>query len=200
MYGGLGAGDTLLIHGGGSGIGTHAIQVARALGMRVLATVGSAEKARVVEELGATLTSLLTQAQAQYRATVIGAFQNVADALRALEKLYDHGFAADVRGGMTVETLRAAVVVGQPPGDHSDVVGVGIALAGVEPPVVGESRVGERAGAALDAVLDGLTDQQWATPTPSPGWTVAARLDAGLAEPPPPPRRLWAVPMSAFLI
>lgn len=47
-------GETLLVHGGAGGIGTHAIQVARALGMRVLATVGSTEKARVVEELGAT--------------------------------------------------------------------------------------------------------------------------------------------------
>lgn len=50
-------GETLLVHGGAGGIGTHAIQVARALGMRVLATVGSAEKARVVEELGATAIS-----------------------------------------------------------------------------------------------------------------------------------------------
>ena len=47
-------GETLLVHGGAGGIGTHAIQVARALGMTVLATVGSEEKARVVEELGAT--------------------------------------------------------------------------------------------------------------------------------------------------
>ncbi|MBN1097247.1 TIGR03084 family protein [Blastococcus sp. TML/C7B] len=30
--------------------------------------------------------------------------------------------------------------------------------------------------ASLDAVLDGLTDQQWATPTPSPGWTVADQV------------------------
>ncbi|RKQ33636.1 NAD(P)H-quinone oxidoreductase [Kocuria tytonis] len=47
-------GETLLVHGGAGGIGTHAIQVARALGMTVLATVGSAEKAQVVTELGAT--------------------------------------------------------------------------------------------------------------------------------------------------
>ncbi|CAL8896643.1 NAD(P)H quinone oxidoreductase [Kocuria varians] len=47
-------GETLLVHGGAGGIGTHAIQVARALGLTVLATVGSDEKARVVTELGAT--------------------------------------------------------------------------------------------------------------------------------------------------
>lgn len=46
-------GETLLVHGGAGGIGTHAIQVARALGLTVLATVGSEEKARVVRELGA---------------------------------------------------------------------------------------------------------------------------------------------------
>ena len=46
-------GETLLVHGGAGGIGTHAIQVARALGMTVLTTVGNEEKARVVRELGA---------------------------------------------------------------------------------------------------------------------------------------------------
>ncbi len=47
-------GETLLVHGGASGIGTHAIQWAVARGMTVLTTVGSAEKARIVTELGAT--------------------------------------------------------------------------------------------------------------------------------------------------
>jgi putative PIG3 family NAD(P)H quinone oxidoreductase len=47
------AGETLLVHGGSSGIGTTAIQLARAFGARVLATVGSAEKAKACEALGA---------------------------------------------------------------------------------------------------------------------------------------------------
>lgn len=46
-------GDWLLIHGGGSGIGTMAIQVARALGARVAVTAGSAEKLAQCEALGA---------------------------------------------------------------------------------------------------------------------------------------------------
>jgi putative PIG3 family NAD(P)H quinone oxidoreductase len=46
-------GDWLLIHGGGSGIGTMAIQVARALGARVAVTAGSAAKLARCEELGA---------------------------------------------------------------------------------------------------------------------------------------------------
>ncbi|MED7928734.1 NAD(P)H-quinone oxidoreductase [Nonomuraea sp. LP-02] len=46
-------GETLLVHGGASGIGTFAVQLAKALGSRVVATVGSAEKAERVRALGA---------------------------------------------------------------------------------------------------------------------------------------------------
>lgn len=49
----LGAGETLLVQGGSSGIGTTAIQVAHALGHRVFATAGSDDKARACERLGA---------------------------------------------------------------------------------------------------------------------------------------------------
>ncbi|TGE12238.1 NAD(P)H-quinone oxidoreductase [Hymenobacter elongatus] len=46
-------GETLLVHGGSSGIGITAIQLAHALGSPVFVTVGSAAKARACEELGA---------------------------------------------------------------------------------------------------------------------------------------------------
>jgi putative PIG3 family NAD(P)H quinone oxidoreductase len=49
----LAAGETVLIHGGSSGIGTTAIQLARAFGARVIATAGSSEKCRACETLGA---------------------------------------------------------------------------------------------------------------------------------------------------
>ena len=49
----LSAGQTVLLHGGGSGIGTHGIQVAHALGARVAVTAGSAEKLALCAELGA---------------------------------------------------------------------------------------------------------------------------------------------------
>jgi putative PIG3 family NAD(P)H quinone oxidoreductase len=49
----LSPGQLVLLHGGGSGIGTHAIQVAHALGCRVAVTAGSAEKLAVCLELGA---------------------------------------------------------------------------------------------------------------------------------------------------
>ncbi|MEO9220625.1 MAG: NAD(P)H-quinone oxidoreductase [Mycobacteriaceae bacterium] len=49
-------GDVLLVHGGGGGIGTHAIQVAKALGATVAVTAGSAEKLHRCGELGADFT------------------------------------------------------------------------------------------------------------------------------------------------
>jgi len=51
--GGLVAGETLLVHGGSSGIGTMAIQLAGAFGSRVFVTAGSAEKCAACEALGA---------------------------------------------------------------------------------------------------------------------------------------------------
>jgi putative PIG3 family NAD(P)H quinone oxidoreductase len=49
----LQAGESLLVHGGSSGIGTTAIQLARARGSRVYATAGSPEKCAACERLGA---------------------------------------------------------------------------------------------------------------------------------------------------
>ena len=49
----LQAGETLLVHGGSSGIGTTAIQLAKNLGATVYATAGSAEKCALCEDLGA---------------------------------------------------------------------------------------------------------------------------------------------------
>ena len=49
----LAPGETVLIHGGASGIGTTAIQLARAAGARVLVTAGGPDKCRACEQLGA---------------------------------------------------------------------------------------------------------------------------------------------------
>ena len=51
--GGLKNGETLLVHGGSSGIGTTAIQLASAFGAQVIATAGSAEKCAACVKLGA---------------------------------------------------------------------------------------------------------------------------------------------------
>jgi NADPH2:quinone reductase len=53
--GGLKSGETLLVHGGTSGIGTVAIQLAKAFGAKVIATAGSAEKCDACRKLGADI-------------------------------------------------------------------------------------------------------------------------------------------------
>lgn len=53
MVAGLQPGETLLVHGGAGGIGTLAIQLAKALGARVVTTAGSAEKLELCRSLGA---------------------------------------------------------------------------------------------------------------------------------------------------
>lgn len=50
---GLREGETVLVHAGAGGVGSAAIQVARAAGARVFATAGSAEKVEICEKLGA---------------------------------------------------------------------------------------------------------------------------------------------------
>jgi NADPH:quinone reductase-like Zn-dependent oxidoreductase len=49
----LQAGEGILIHGGSSGIGTTAIQLAKAFGAKVFVTVGNEEKGKACLELGA---------------------------------------------------------------------------------------------------------------------------------------------------
>lgn len=55
MTANLQPGQTLLVHGGGSGIGTMAIQLAKQIGARVAVTAGSAEKLEFCKELGADI-------------------------------------------------------------------------------------------------------------------------------------------------
>lgn len=59
--GALKPGETLLVHGGASGIGTTAIQMAKAHGAKVIVTVGSAGKAKLCETLGATAIDYRTE-------------------------------------------------------------------------------------------------------------------------------------------
>ena len=53
---GLKEGETVLVHAGAGGVGSAAIQVARAAGARVISTAGGAEKVKVCEELGAEIS------------------------------------------------------------------------------------------------------------------------------------------------
>ncbi len=52
----LSSGQLVLIHGGASGVGSHAIQIAQALGARVAVTAGSTEKLQFCNDLGADIT------------------------------------------------------------------------------------------------------------------------------------------------
>jgi putative PIG3 family NAD(P)H quinone oxidoreductase len=54
LYGRIERGASILVHGGGSGVGTAAIQLAREAGLRCFVTAGSDEKCRRCTELGAT--------------------------------------------------------------------------------------------------------------------------------------------------
>lgn len=72
--GGLKAGETLLIHGGSSGIGTTAIQLAHQFGAHVITTVGSDEKAAACKELGADLA--INYRKADFVAEVMAATGN----------------------------------------------------------------------------------------------------------------------------
>lgn len=66
--GALAGGERVLIHGGASGIGTTAIQIARARGAEVITTVGSQAKADAVSTLGAT--QVINYREADFRTAI----------------------------------------------------------------------------------------------------------------------------------
>ncbi len=80
--GALKPGETLLVHGGASGIGTTAIQLARALGSTVYTTAGSDERCRALEALGAS-------AAINYRSTDFAARIAELTAKRGVDVILD---------------------------------------------------------------------------------------------------------------
>jgi len=99
--GGCKAGDVVLIHGGTSGIGTTAIQLAAAWGARVFATAGSEEKTRACEKLGAVLGI-------DYRT------QDFVEVIRAQTKGYGIDITLDMVAGSYVQrNLDIAAVEGR---------------------------------------------------------------------------------------
>ena len=70
---GLKAGETLLVHGGSSGIGTTAIMLARAFGARVIVTAGSADKCAACVALGAEVA--INYRETDFVAAVLAATQ-----------------------------------------------------------------------------------------------------------------------------
>lgn len=144
MTAGLQAGQLVLIHGGASGVGTHGIQVARALGSRVAATAGSRHKLDLCAELGAEVTinyrdeDFVERIRAEGGADVILDIMGAAyldrnvDALAADGRLVIIGMQGGVkaelnigkllgkRAGVIATALRSRPVSG--PGSKSDIV------------------------------------------------------------------------------
>lgn len=126
MMGKLQAGETLLLHGGGSGIGTMGIQVGKAFGATVVTTVGSPEKAEACRELGADLVinyretdfaEAMREAdlQADVVLDIIGAkyLQQNISVLGTAGRLVIIGMQGGVRGELDIGALltkRAAVM------------------------------------------------------------------------------------------
>ena len=79
MRGRLKAGERFLVHGGSSGIGTTAVQIASALGARVFATAGSDDKCRAVEALGAETCFNYKTADFSEEAKKLGGFDLILD-------------------------------------------------------------------------------------------------------------------------
>ncbi len=97
----LSAGETLLVHGGTSGIGSTAIQLARSFGARVFATVGSPEKAAIARTLGA-------EAAIEYRT------ENFAERVLALTDGRGVDIVLDIMGASYLEqNLRCLADLGR---------------------------------------------------------------------------------------
>jgi len=99
--GGLQPGEWLLVHGGASGIGTTAIQLATAFGAKVIVTVGSAEKAKACEELGAVRVINYLE-------------EDFVEVVREVTQKHGADVILDMVGGDYIErNLRAAALEGR---------------------------------------------------------------------------------------
>ncbi|MCV7091504.1 NAD(P)H-quinone oxidoreductase [Mycobacterium interjectum] len=176
----LGKGQVLLMHGGGSGIGSHAIQVARALGARVAVTAGSAEKLEFCRELGAEITINYRDEDfvARLREETGGAdvifdimgasyLDRNIDALATDGQLVIIGMQGGVKGELNIgkllakrarvigTTLRARPVSG--PNSKTEIVQ---AVRASVWPMIAEGRVREIIGARLPIQQAGAAHQQ----------------------------------------
>lgn len=100
MAAGLRPGETFLVHGGASGIGTHAIQVAKRVGATVLCTAGSAAKLARCRELGADVAVNYRDDDFVARAREVGGVDVLLDSIGA--KYLARNLAALKTGGRLV--------------------------------------------------------------------------------------------------
>ncbi|OBH72774.1 NAD(P)H-quinone oxidoreductase [Mycobacterium intracellulare] len=168
LIAGLSRGQLLLAHGGASGIGSHAIQIARALGARVAVTAGSTEKLDFCRELGADITinyrdeDFVARLQESGGADVILDIMGAAyldrniDALASDGQLVIIGMQGGIKGELNIGKLlakRARVIGttlrGRPttgPNSKSDIVQ---AVTASVWPMVADGRVRPIIGARL---------------------------------------------------
>jgi NADPH2:quinone reductase len=175
----LGKGQLLLMHGGASGIGSHAIQVARALGVRVAVTAGSAQKLEFCRELGAEITinyhdeDFVARLQEAGGADVIFDIMGASyldrniDALATDGQLVIIGMQGGIKGELNIgkllgkrarvigTTLRARPVTG--PNSKTEIVQAVIASVW---PMIAEGRVRPIIGARLPIQQAGEAHQQ----------------------------------------
>ena len=179
----LAAGQLLLIHGGASGIGTHGIQVARALGARVAVTAGPQNKLALCAELGAEITigyrdeDFVERVRSEGGADVILDIMGAAyldrniDALAADGRLVIIGMQGGVkaelnlgkllvkRAGVIATALRSRPVSG--PGGKSEIVAEVVANVwpmiadGQVRPIIGAEFPIEQARAAHELLVSG---------------------------------------------
>lgn len=183
MTAGLSSGQLVLVHGGASGIGTHAVQVGRALGCRVAVTAGSAHKLDLCAELGAEVTinyreeDFVERVRAEGGADVILDIMGAAyldrniDALAPDGRIVVIGMQGGVkaelnlgkllgkRAGVIATALRARPVSGR--GSKSDVVSEVVANvwpmieSGQVRPIIGAEYPVQEAGAAHELLQSG---------------------------------------------
>lgn len=179
----LSKGQLLLMHGGASGIGTHAIQIARALGARVAVTAGSQEKLQTCRDLGAEITinyrdeDFVARLQEHGGADVIFDIMGASyldrniDALATDGQLVIIGMQGGIKGELNIgkllakrahvigTTLRGRPVSG--PNSKSEIVAAVTAKVwpmiadGRVRPIIGERMPIEQAGAAHRKLADG---------------------------------------------
>ncbi|MFV9632576.1 NAD(P)H-quinone oxidoreductase [Mycobacterium neumannii] len=183
MTAGMTAGQLVLIHGGASGIGTHAVQVGRALGCRVAVTAGSAHKLDLCAELGAEVTinyrdeDFVQRVRAEGGADVILDIMGAAYLDRNIDALANDGRLVIIgmqggvkaelnigkllgkRAGVIATALRARPVSGK--GSKSDVVAEVVANVwpmierGEVGPIIGAEYPVQAAGAAHELLQSG---------------------------------------------
>ncbi|MFD0390587.1 zinc-dependent alcohol dehydrogenase family protein [Tistrella bauzanensis] len=116
-------GERVLIHGGAGGVGHVAIQIAKAAGAHVTATISSPEKARIARELGADET-------VNYRDETVEAYVARLTAGRGFDVVMDATGGSDLATSFAGARLngRVVTIVSQYPADLTPMHGKGLSL------------------------------------------------------------------------